>query len=429
MRIGNVTHINRLQASVQNLHVELAKAEEQISTGKVASVYSGLKGEKARVSVQLREVLTTRESYIDSINTTKLRAEVASKALTEIQNLATDLRVELIKQTQELYSENLPIMNEFSKTQIDRLANLLNSEVAGIFVFSGPASTTSPINEPTTIKTNFAPAVNTVLDAAGANTAGAVLANANTWFNDTSGTLDPDSFQTTINDPEVRVGHANHGLVVGDQITYSGATSIGGLDMNGTFTVSQVGNANTYHIAHTENADASVAAGGGTTIAYNASSWNKLGSIASTTENTIHAAVGLNVSYGEMANQEAFSNLFEVLNVFANISVSAGANETQKQANVAEYRTLVDTARGSVEQAFDDINRMVADLGGDIARLNSIKETHKNDIELITGQLDGVENIDSFEAINRFQSLRSQIESSYQITAASRGFSLINFLN
>lgn len=428
MRIGNVTHINRLQSSVQNLHVGLAKAEEQISTGKVASVYSGLKGEKARVSIQLREVLTSRESYIDSINTTKLRAEVASNALTEIQNLATDLRVELIKQTQELYSENLPIMNEFAKTQIDRLANLLNSEVAGIFVFSGPASTTSPINDPNTIKTNFAPAVNTVLDAAAANTAGTVLANANTWFNDTSGTLDPDPFSAGIGSPEVRVGHTAHGLVVGDQVTFSGATSVAGLDLNGTFTVTDVGNANSYDITHTENADATID-GGGTTVAYNASSWNKLGSIASTTENTIHAAVGLNVSYGEMANQEAFSDLFEVLNVFANVSVSAGANETQKQANLAEYRTLVDTSRGAVEQAFEGINRMVADLGGDIARLNSIKDTHKNDIELITGQLDGVENIDTFEAINRFQSLRSQIESSYQITAASRGFSLINFLS
>ena len=78
--------------------------------------------------------------------------------------------------------------------------------------------------------------------------------------------------------------------------------------------------------------------------------------------------------------------------------------------------------------AIDDINRMVADLGGDLDRLDSAKETHEYEIELITKQLDDVENIDSFEAINRFQSLRSQIEASYQITAASRGFSLLNFL-
>ena len=96
------------------------------------------------------------------------------------------------------------------------------------------------------------------------------------------------------------------------------------------------------------------------------------------------------------ANQESFTNLFETLNIFANVQVAAGANEAQKQANQAEYRTLVDNARTVVEQAFDDINRMVADLGGDISRLNSAKETHKNEIELITKQLSDVENIDSF---------------------------------
>ncbi|MBH68617.1 MAG: hypothetical protein CMM58_09720 [Rhodospirillaceae bacterium] len=344
MRLANVTHINRLQASVRDLHVDLAKTEEQISTGKVASVFSGLKGEKARVSVQLREVLSTRESYINTINTTKLRAEVASSALTEIQNLASDLRVELIKQTQDLYSENLPIMNEFAKTQIDRLANLLNSEVAGIFVFSGMASSTAPIINTETIKTNFAAGggVNTAVNAA-SNSAATIQNNSNTWFN-------------------------------------------------------TMGN------------------------------WNALGTLSSASENTVHAAVGLNVSYGEMANQEAFSDLFEILNIFANVTV-AGGTAAQQQANQSEYRTLVDNSRGTVEQAFDDINQMVADLGGDLARLNSIQEKHKNDIELVTSQLDNVENVDSFEAINRFQSLRSQIESSYQITAASRGFSLLNFLN
>ena len=163
-------------------------------------------------------------------------------------------------------------------------------------------------------------------------------------------------------------------------------------------------------------------------MAYNVNALNGLGSLAPTTELTINAGAGLNVSYGELGNQESFTNLFETLNIFANVQVAAGATEAQKQANQAEYRTLVDNARTVVEQAFDDINRMVADLGGDISRLNSAKETHKNEIELITKQLGDVENIDSFEAINRFQALRSQIEASYQITAASRGFSLLNFL-
>jgi flagellin-like hook-associated protein FlgL len=197
--------------------------------------------------------------------------------------------------------------------------------------------------------------------------------------------------------------------------------------MNDTFTVISVGNANSYTVEAKTQSNA-IVNGGGNGVTYNANSFNSLGGLATTTEVTVNAATGLNISYGELANQESFANLFETLNIFANVQVAAGANEAQKQANEAEYRTLVDNARTVVEQAFDDINRMVADLGGDLSRLEAAKETHKNEIELITKQLDDVENIDSFEAINRFQALRSQIEASYQITAASRGFSLLNFL-
>ena len=342
-----------------------------------------------------------------------------------MQTLATDLRVELIKQTQDLYKENLPIMNEFAKTQIDRLANLLNSQVAGVFVFSGPASNKPPIADPDAIRTNFASAVNTVVDAA-TNTAATIQGNADTEFNDSTGTL-ANPFLTTAGLKNVRVFHAGHGFSIGDKVTYSGATAFNGVDMNGTFTIVDVDTVDHYVVEAKTEANAR-STGGGAAVAYNVNALNGLGGLAPTTELTINAGAGLNVSYGELGNQESFTNLFETLNIFANVQVAAGATEAQKQANQAEYRTLVDNARNVVEQAFDDINRMVADLGGDISRLNSAKETHQNEIELITKQLGDVENIDSFEAINRFQALRSQIEASYQITAASRGFSLLNFL-
>ena len=173
MRISNITQFNRLQSSLRELNAGLAIAEEQISTGKRATRFSGLTGNDARISIELRTAISTRETYVDNINSTKLRADVANAALLEMQTLATDLRVELIKQTQDLYKENLPIMNEFAKTQIDRLANLLNSQVAGVFVFSGPASNKPPIADADAIKTNFASAVNTVVDAA-TNTAATI---------------------------------------------------------------------------------------------------------------------------------------------------------------------------------------------------------------------------------------------------------------
>ena len=86
--------------------------------------------------------------------------------------------MELIRQTQDVYIEDLPIMNEFAKTQIDRLANLLNSEVAGRFIFSGVKSGTAPIVDTATMKANFSAAVNTAVNAGG-NSAAAIATIAN----------------------------------------------------------------------------------------------------------------------------------------------------------------------------------------------------------------------------------------------------------
>ena len=245
MRISNLTQFNRLQASLRELNGGLAQAEQQISTGKRSTTFSGLSGENARVSIELRTAISTRETYINNISATKLRADVASAALLEMQTLATDLRVELIKQTQDLYKENLPIMNEFAKTQIDRLANLLNSQVAGVFVFSGPASNKPPVADTAAIKSNFASAVNTVVDA-NTNNAATIQTNSNTHFNDKTGSLGNNPFSATVADTEVRVAHTAHGFRVGDKVTFSGASSLVGVDMNDTFTVTSINNANSY---------------------------------------------------------------------------------------------------------------------------------------------------------------------------------------
>ena len=96
MRISNITQFNRLQSSLRELNAGLAIAEEQISTGKRATRFSGLTGNDARISIELRTAISTRETYIDSINSTKLRAEVASAALLEIPVSYTHLTLPTI---------------------------------------------------------------------------------------------------------------------------------------------------------------------------------------------------------------------------------------------------------------------------------------------------------------------------------------------
>ena len=81
------------------------------------------------------------------------------------------------------------------------------------------------------------------------------------------GTLGSNPFTTTNASPTVTVADTAHGLAVGDIATYVGATTTGGLDMNGSWLVASVVDANSYTFTHDSNAS-SGATGGSAAVAY-----------------------------------------------------------------------------------------------------------------------------------------------------------------
>jgi hypothetical protein len=82
-----------------------------------------------------------------------------------------------------------------------------------------------------------------------------------------TGTLGTDPFTTTNGSAIVTVAHTAHGLSVGDIITFSGSSAVGGITPNGTFSVTTVTNANVYTFTFTSNAT-SGATGGGASVAF-----------------------------------------------------------------------------------------------------------------------------------------------------------------
>lgn len=73
-------------------------------------------------------------------------------------------------------------------------------------------------------------------------------------------------FTTTSGSALVDVTDAAHGLSDGDYVIFSGASAVGGITIDGTYTVTQVTGTNNYTITH--SAAASSGASGGGTVAY-----------------------------------------------------------------------------------------------------------------------------------------------------------------
>lgn len=97
-----------------------------------------------------------------------------------------------------------------------------------------------------------------------------------TWVGDTltdktpveeSGTLGADPFTTTNASAEVTVADTTHTRNPGDRVDFSGASAVGGITIDGEYTVTTVIDANSYTITHSAAAT-SGATGGGASVAY-----------------------------------------------------------------------------------------------------------------------------------------------------------------
>lgn len=129
---------------------------------------------------------------------------------------------------------------------------------------------------------------------------------------------------------------------------------------------------------------------------------------------------GVDITYGQLANNDAFEEVFEVLYAFANANFQPGDD--------ANYEALVNWGIGKVEAAFDLINNMAGQNGVIGAQMNTRLEAHRETLTLLETQVLDIEDIDPYEAVSLFQTLQAQLEASFQTTSVMRGLSLTRFL-
>lgn len=78
-------------------------------------------------------------------------------------------------------------------------------------------------------------------------------------------TLTANPLATTSGSANVVVTHVGHGLLTGEQVTISGATAVGGITPNGTYTITKLTD-DTYRITHGSNASSTTTGGGSAVV-------------------------------------------------------------------------------------------------------------------------------------------------------------------
>ena len=164
-----------LIANSANVHQQLDTLTEQVSTGLVSQSYAGL-GSGASVALDLAPQLTSLQTYQNNISQATGSMQVTQTAMTQIQQIAST------------FADDIPNLNSLNASEVDsiaaqanaalrQVADLLNTQAGGNYVFAGQDSGNPPVPSGDAIlSSGFYTQINTAVSALSANGASATAA-------------------------------------------------------------------------------------------------------------------------------------------------------------------------------------------------------------------------------------------------------------
>ena len=143
--------LSRLLGNSQATKAQLDQALEQESTGRIAEDYSGL-GVGARTSLDLSPTANHLQTWQSNIDLATNRLDVTQTVMTSISQIATNFVAQANNVNNIGYSQAGSIATS-AKQALQQVAQLLNTKVGNIYLFSGSDTSNPPIpnTDPTVI--------------------------------------------------------------------------------------------------------------------------------------------------------------------------------------------------------------------------------------------------------------------------------------
>ena len=116
----------------------------QLVTGKASATYSGLGAGGAAASLSLRTRLTSLDAYASSIGDGQLRLSMMNSGLEQITKLASGLTTSLAASASAtpVGATNVAVS---ARSSLQNVIDILNTDVAGRYLFSGRSADTEPV--------------------------------------------------------------------------------------------------------------------------------------------------------------------------------------------------------------------------------------------------------------------------------------------
>jgi flagellar hook-associated protein 3 FlgL len=357
--------MSSLVANAASVKQKLNQLTNQVSTGLVGNTYAGL-GSGAPVSLDLRPQIASMQTWQNNVDAATGRMSVAQTALTAIQSIASNFYAQL-NNVQGVNSSEIDSVAANARDAIGQVADLLDTQDGGVYVFAGQDTGNPPVPDPDNILTSgYYTQISTAVAGLAVN-GSAATANA-TYAVATSNAPDDSPFSTFLSQPAATVRAALPVMQIGQ---------------NQTETVGLPASAN--------------------------------GMIPDSPLGMPTIAGGPPVSTG--------SYMRDVLRALATIG-----SLSSSQASAAGFTDLMQDTRISLSGA---VTAMAQDTGvlGNVQSSLTATQTQLSDTQTaLTGQVSPAEDVDMAATMSQLSLVQTQMQASYQLIATLNGLSLAKFL-
>ena len=143
---------SRIDLNTIMLRERMAQLGDQISTGRKGNSYAAL-GTEAPKAMDLRAEIGRRETYQNMIGQTLSKVQVTQNVLNRLGAIAEKFAASSTKLMGAAKPEEIQIQAGQAKAALVEVANLLNEEYAGEYLFGGADTHNPPIPNPNAIAT------------------------------------------------------------------------------------------------------------------------------------------------------------------------------------------------------------------------------------------------------------------------------------
>jgi flagellar hook-associated protein 3 FlgL len=355
--------LSTLIANSVNTHQQLDTLTEQASTGLVAQTYAGL-GNGADVALDLSPQISALQTYQSNINQATGSMQVTQTAMTQIQQIAATFAGD-IPNLNGLNSSEVDSVAAQANAALQQVADLLNTQDAGNYVFAGQDTGNAPVPSGDSIlSSGFYTQINAAVAGLSANGASATTtAIVGTASSNATGT---SPFSTYLSQPPP----GQPGSTITAAVVQTGE--------GGTVQTGLLASAN------------SVAVSPGTTT-------------------TPPTSTG--------------SYMRDLM-----MSLATLGSMSSSQINDPGFAALVQSTGTALTGVVNTMADDVGDLGNTQANL-AITQTQLSDTATaLSGQLSNVQDVDMAATLSQLTSTQTQLQASYRLITGENSMSLLNYL-